>query len=241
MILSRNQIEAIGQAVTMDFEQHGGMAQPQGDHPGQSAIPIERFATDYLGLEVSTTQLSKDGSICGLTAYTDTSYQITDGETTRTIALHSRQVLLDSSLAGPLQTGRRRFTLAHECAHQILFALENEASRRMREKAYSQRVSYSLRELKTKEDWNEWQANALAAAILIPIDKLKKTRCRMAQSRPVKCYGRKLDPEGNADVSFLCDEFLVSRTAMLIRLRQIGAVVDRPISEHWNNSLEIWP
>ena len=30
------------------------------------------------------------------------------------------------------------------------------------------RQAYSLRELKTREDWNEWQANVLGAAILMP-------------------------------------------------------------------------
>ena len=33
---------------------------------------------------------------------------------------------------------------------------------------YSARTAYSLRELKTREDWNEWQANVLGAAILMP-------------------------------------------------------------------------
>ena len=32
----------------------------------------------------------------------------------------------------------------------------------------SARTAYSLRELKTREDWNEWQANVLGAAILMP-------------------------------------------------------------------------
>ena len=33
---------------------------------------------------------------------------------------------------------------------------------------YSSRCAYSSRELKSKEDWNEWQANALGAALLMP-------------------------------------------------------------------------
>lgn len=241
MILSRNQIEAIGTAVIHDFEQQCGPLSDYANDMARNAFPIERFAAEYLGLEVSMTLLSTDGSICGLTAYTDTNYRVPGDGSTRSIPLHRKQVLLDSSLAGAFHTGRRRFTLSHECAHQILFSLEDEAIRREKQMTYSKRASYSLRELKTREDWNEWQANALAAAILIPIDKLKDARYRLAQIRPVKCYGKKLDPNGHADVEALCGLFLISKSAMLIRLRQIGAVVDRPESEYRRDPLEVWP
>ncbi len=33
---------------------------------------------------------------------------------------------------------------------------------------YSARTAYTPRELKTREDWNEWQANVFGAAILLP-------------------------------------------------------------------------
>lgn len=241
MILSRKEIEAIGEAVIQDFEQHCGSRYDGTDGQMQNATPIEQFAADYLGLDVSMTELSPDGSICGLTAYTDTMCQVSSGGATRIIQLHHKQVLLDSHLAGPYHTGRRRFTLAHECAHQILFSLEDEATRRAKQTAYARCTSYSLRQLKTREDWNEWQANALAAAILIPIDKLKQVRCRLAQTEPIKCYGPKLEPSGHVEVEALSNIFCVSKTAMLIRLRQIGAVVDRPEWEYRSSPLDIWP
>ena len=70
---------------------------------------------------------SPDGSICGVTAYADTEYKITELGITRTLALKRNQVILDESfiLSGNVQRlcAKRRFTLAHECAHQILFQL----------------------------------------------------------------------------------------------------------------------
>ena len=57
--------------------------------------------------------------------------------------------------------GKRRFTLAHECAHQILFQMETDKIREACRRKYSARTAYSLRALKTREDWNEWQANVL--------------------------------------------------------------------------------
>ena len=61
---------------------------------------------------------------------------------------------------------KRRFTLAHECAHQILFQLESDEVKTSCEMKYSARTAYTPRELKTREDWNEWQANVLGAAIV---------------------------------------------------------------------------
>ena len=79
MILSHKEIEEIAVAVTKDFNEFffgpdtDGARLPRG-------TPIDQFAREYLGLNVSFADLSADGSICGLTAYADTEYIVeTDG------------------------------------------------------------------------------------------------------------------------------------------------------------------
>ena len=115
--------------------------------------------------------MSADGSICGLTSYADAEFIIKEMGVVRTIEVKQNQILLDSSFLEPGKAkwlgGKRRFTLAHECAHQILFQMESEESRQKCRKLYSDRRSFSLRDLKSKEDWNEWQANALGAEMCI--------------------------------------------------------------------------
>jgi hypothetical protein len=92
--------------------------------------PIDQFAKDYLGMNVSFARLSSDGSICGLTAYADTEYIVEELGVKRTIPLRKNQILLDVGFIQYGQVhklcGKRRFTLAHECAHQILFQMESE-------------------------------------------------------------------------------------------------------------------
>ena len=146
----------------------------EADKPDRSALPtpIDQFAKNYLGLRVSFARLSPDGSICGVTAYADTEYKITELGITRTLALKRNQVILDESfiLSGNVQRlcAKRRFTLAHECAHQILFQLESEEVKAsLRNEIFRTDSLYAAR-LKTREDWNEWQANVLGAAILLP-------------------------------------------------------------------------
>ena len=112
--------------------------------------------------------------------------------TVRTIELKQNQILLDSSFleAGKVKKlcGKRRFTLAHECAHQILFQMESEESQQKCRESYSERRSYSLRDLKSREDWNEWQANALGAALLMPQAEIKRAMWLFAQCRTLISY-----------------------------------------------------
>ena len=98
MILSQRQLEEIAASTTKDFNRF--FFGDEADKPDRSALPtpIDQFAKNYLGLRVSFACLSPDGSICGVTAYADTEYKITELGITRTLALKRNQVILDKCL-----------------------------------------------------------------------------------------------------------------------------------------------
>ncbi len=243
MILSHIQIEEIAAAVTKDFNEFffGGRAAFE-THYAQ-ATPIDQLAGDYLGLRVSFARLSDDGSICGLTAYTDTEYAATCQGVTRLIPLKANEVLLDSSFMEPGQVrarcGKRRFTLAHECAHQILFQMESDEARQARRETYSPRTAYSLRDLKTREDWNEWQANALGAALLMPQREIDRAMYHLARGRKLIDYEGWFGYMDLMVLKQLCQTLGVSRSAAVIRLRQLGYMEERPYAEYID-PLEVW-
>ena len=243
MILSHIQIEEIAAAVTKDFNEFffGGRAAFE-THYAQ-ATPIDQLAGDYLGLRVSFARLSDDGSICGLTAYTDTEYAATCQGVTRLIPLKANEVLLDSSFMEPGQVrarcGKRRFTLAHECAHQILFQMESDEARQARRETYSPRTAYSLRDLKTREDWNEWQANALGAALLMPQREIDRAMDYLARGRKLIDYEGWFGYMDLMVLKQLCQTLGVSRSAAVIRLRQLGYMEERPYAEYID-PLEVW-
>ena len=160
MYLSYLDIEQIAAAALEDFRYCTGI--------DAFCTPIDQFAKDYLGLNVLFTKLSADGSILGLTAYADTVLKAGDRGFGKNLTLKANDVVLDSSFiesAYNIQKlcGKRRFTLAHECAHQILFEMEPESVQKEHRQKYATRRAYSLRDLKCREDWNEWQANALGS------------------------------------------------------------------------------
>lgn len=243
MILSQLQLEEIGAAVTKDFNEFFFRDRETPRTRFVRATPIEQLAEEYLGLSISFARLSEDGSICGLTCYADAEYIIEGSDGKRTVALKRNQVLLDSSFIELGQVkklcGKRRFTLAHECAHQILFQMELDETKRKCEDAYSEHRAYSLRDLKTKEDWNEWQANVLGAALLMPQEEVDRGMWFFAPDRKLTNYEGRFTYVDNVALTSFCDALGVSRAAAIIRLRQLGYLEDRSFSE-LRDPLEVW-
>ena len=124
MIVSRLDLEAVAAAITKDFFQvyYGGEV----GNPNRFvlATPMNALAKDYLGLKVSYAPLSPDGSICGLTSYSDTSYTIRIYQQPYAIQLKRNQVILDMSFRNCERNSglfkRRRFTLARMRAPDTL-------------------------------------------------------------------------------------------------------------------------
>lgn len=242
MILSHKQIEEIAAAVTKDFDEFF-FGTEDGKRRFARATPIDQLAKDYLGLEVSFASLSKDGSICGLTAYADTEYIIEEKDRKRIIPLRKNQILLDQSFIEPYQVrklcGKRRFTLAHECAHQILFQIETDEGKDACRMKYSARTPYSLRDLKTREDWNEWQANVLGAALLMPQKEIDLAMWHLTGGKRLTNYEGMFAYRDRMVLSMLCQNLGVSKSAAIIRLRHLGYLEDRPHLEY-SDPLEVW-
>ena len=243
MILSQKTIEEIDAAVTKDFNEFFFGSNSEDTRRMARGTPIDQFAKEYLGMDVSFSRLSSDGSICGLTAYADTEYITEEMGVKRTIPLRKNQILMDASFIQPGQVhklcGKRRFTLAHECAHQILFQMESDAVRSACAKKYSARTAYSLRDLKTREDWNEWQANVLGAAILMPQKEIDLAMWYFAGGKKLINYEGVFAYRDKLSLMLLCQQLAVSKSAAVIRLRQLGYIEDRPYREY-TDPLEVW-
>lgn len=243
MILSQKNIEEIAVAVIRDFQK--SFFGSEADDPARFALPtpIDQFASDYLNLKVSFQKLSSDGSIYGLTAYVDTEYQIEVDGSQRSIFLKTNDVVLDKSFIEPANIrklcGKRRFTLAHECAHQILFQLDSDDRKIACHKRPEVRGNGS-RVLRTQEDWNEWQANTLGAAILMPQSEVDRAMWFINSRKPLTCYGWHFYDKDQVKIDTFCGVFGVSRSAAAIRLEQLG-YLNRKKDYEYRDPLEVWP
>lgn len=225
MILTREDLEIIAENIIFDFKKETGI--------DTSFTLIEQLATDYLKLKVTFERLSNDSGFCGITAYKDTQFKTVVDGYEKIIYIKKNQIILDSDFMeiGKIKElcGKRRFTLAHEVAHQILFSLESEEEKLKYNKMYSARKAHTIRQLKTFEDWNEWQANSLGAALLMPQASVNTfmTAFRMAIKDKMPIGFTDMSLYSDFIVDSFCEYFHVSRSAAIIRLKHLGYMADK--------------
>jgi len=227
--LSYQNIETIAEAILHDF---------LGDQINSfSPIDVERLAKDYLGLALKYMKLSDDGSILGLTTYNGITFEIERNNSKKKITIPQDTIIIEEDLLNDKQNGRKNFTLSHECAHQVLFRVEPTAYCNNYRKQFTVGKTYSLRALATKDDWCEWQANALGAAILMPSKLIEQSLFRFGCNNKILLYGDRYLRRNDRICVYNMASFLgVSFSALIIRLRQLKLIEDLPFSEYH----ELW-
>jgi Zn-dependent peptidase ImmA (M78 family) len=227
--LSYQNIETIAEAIVHDF---------LGDQINSfNPINVERLAKEYLGLALEYMRLSDDGSILGLTTYNGITFEIERNNSKEKITIPRDTIIIEEDLLNDKQNGRKNFTLSHECAHQVLFRVEPTSYYNNYRKQFTIGKTYSLRALTTKDDWCEWQANALGAAILMPQKLIDQCLFRFGCNHRIILYGNHyLRRQDRTCVNNIALFLGVSFSALIIRLRQLKMIEDLPFSEYH----ELW-
>lgn len=230
--LSRKNIEVISNSVLADFYGTSQFSLLQ--------IDIDRFMGDYLHLQISYRKLSDSGRILGLTAFGETDLILCHDGIQEQLHLTEDTVLVDETLLDEKWEGRRRFTMAHECAHQILFRMEEQKEDAGFRKRLVSRRLYSCREVVQAWDWCEWQANALGAALLMPSDLIRHCLYTFGCTDKLTVYGVDGLYGKNYEMADNICRFLgVSLSAFLIRLKELYLLDQRSV-EDYHDPLDIF-
>ena len=110
---------------------------------------------------------------------------------------------------------------------------------------YGKDAKALLKELQSQnermqEDWNEWQANSLGAAILMPQSEVDRAMWFINSRKPLTCYGWRFYNKDQVKIDTFCGVFGVSRSAAAIRLEQLG-YLNRKKDYEYRDPLEVWP
>ena len=221
--LSQEDIERIGESVLRDYTKRMVRS-------SSSPIDIAHFARCYLDVNIQHRKLSVRGDILGLTTYSGINLELSFPGENIVLSVPEDTILLEETLFRPNNFRRWRFTLAHECAHQILMRMQKDETGRNVRGGFVPGKTYSYRDLRTTEDWSEWQANVLAAALLMPRAKLLELLdCGF---KPLTRYGSRFNSLDYASIRRLANRFCVSIKAMEIRLNGLGYITRKPESEY---------
>lgn len=212
--LTPNEIESIAQRV---LRAYCNLPQLQGQTI--SHIEPELLARDLLRLNVEYHLLSVSGSILGLTAQNKYKIKVYDnGPKGEPCILEKKTVFVDRYLRDdPNQSGRYHFTLTHEASHHILWMLFPARTAQIAER----RVHYCLAHPVALDD-EERYANALTSAILMPPQLLLTKMAEKGLGTRIRILNRIYDPRGYARFSEIAESLGVSKTALCIRMKQLG-------------------
>lgn len=226
--LSRSDIEHIAKRVN---EKYKSVAVPQ-KHLFYSVDPIK--LAGVLGLHVDFQRLTRDGSILGLTTPEEALIPVLEiGGNPFLYHLDGRTVLVEQRLNNLDRfRGRKNFTIAHEIAHQILYRLFPEAyGVQCRTLCDYRRSGKPHRQI---TDWTEWQADTLAAAILLPEEVVRDAMILYGPGEHMKVLSKKYSPNKYEAFCYMADVLEVSKTALSYRMEQLGLLERNLLCEERN-------
>ena len=194
------------------------------------ALPIELIAVDGLHLNVEHLHITDDFSELGKIFFTDGMTEIYLDESDEYIRrpVQAGTVFIDQNVREKYHCGCERFTLAHECIHWDQHKLHYllQQPRVADGTAVAQRCPKEqccCRAERTEEDWMEWQANGIAAAILMPKNAFLQKASEIVSDWD---EGVLYSHSGAECLGFLAMElatfFEVSLQAAKIRLTEVG-------------------
>lgn len=214
--LSRSQLEDIASEIIRHYKE----ATVPEKHLCYSVDPTE--LASLLGFRVDYQYLTKDGSVLGKTASGRMWITVYDSDFSEILYdLDEQTILIEKRLLlSPRNIGRKNFTIAHELAHQIInrsfpgsYGIDNRVFCDYRR---------SVRPRKKVMDWHEWQADALAASMLLPPDAISDAMFIFGLGEKVKCLSRKYSQYNYDRFCEMAEYLQVSKTALAYRMEQLG-------------------
>ena len=222
--LSRNDLEAIATRVVNAY-----MKLPEFEGDEIYRIDPEILCRSLLRLTLDYRNLTCDGSILGLTSFEGTGVTVYDeGGNEEIYLLDGKTILIESALWEDItQLGRRNFTVTHEASHQVLKMLfPMDYGRKPHENRAVQIHCCRSEPFRRGmiRDWEEWQTNALASAILLPQGLVEKAMHLFGVKDKIRVLNKLFAKDDYERFVNMTELLGCSKTALAIRMMQLGYI-----------------
>lgn len=222
--LSRKDLESISERIYTAYRKLPELS-------GKKIYYIDpKLMLKLLRLKLDHCRLSQDGTILGLTSFSEVCVEVWDDNREELFyCLDGKTVLVDDRLREDVsQKGRYNFTIMHEAGHQILGMLfPGEYKQR------AARIHY-CKESGCKypvEDWNEWQANTLAAYLLMPKDLVEQGMFLFGLGDKISILNKKYRSKSYNRFADLTHLLGVSKKALSIRMMHLGLLQEDQLQD----------
>ena len=234
---STEEIETLCEAMIKDFfkSRH---------YTNVHCVDIEAFVSDYLKVPiVYETFAEQDPGRLGFLADGKSALWIKCEDGKKQVIYPEGTAVIEKYLLSPGESARRRFTIAHEGAHDLLkrhVPIQSSPMAAFHSEFDSEMV-YSGIQLEEMLSINEFFANRAAACLLMPGFLVKRVMKRHTDSKKVVMYsgeeGIVLAQDQKLLIQKMADTMGVSYTAFFIRLKELDLFETRPVEEYLRSGL----
>lgn len=185
-----------------------------------SVNPFE--LASMLGLSIDFQILSDDCTVLGMTSPGEVCVTLFDDDMNEMIYyLDGNTILLEKRLLlSSRNRGKLNFTLTHEIGHQIVYQMYPDIYG-----ADCRTISSHKRKVKPCvkiTDWEEWQADTFAAALLLPEDAIKDAMFIFGLGERMKLLSKKYSEYNYKRFCEMAEFLNASRSALAFRMEQLG-------------------
>ena len=228
-LISNRELDELGDGLVRHYLAHSGM------QATARCIDIEGLA-NFLGLTITYEIFAeKDFDKIGFLSDGKTPLLVRRGGRVVSFLFPLGTIVLDVSLHADKESGRCRFTIAHEIAH---FMIDQHRPAAQYHRTFDAEKKYSVAEMNELFNIVENQADRLAAAILMPRFTVDRALDDFYKGKRIPVYGQNIiAPKEDKAISRMAAQIGVSYSAMLIRLRQFGLLDYHPVDEYFEKAL----
>lgn len=180
------------------------------EYESYKPFDVNAFAKDYLKLEISYCEFNPKDNIEGKRI--------------------GNQIQLDQRLNEPTRVGERNFTVAHECGHDLI---NWQDPNYVPDQTINYRIRSQRKELKTENDFREWQANVVASCLLLRPCLVDWTMFTIARKEKITVFGGYTIHRIDRYIIRMMAQYLgVSQECLRYRLDRLGYLDHKPIAEY---------
>ena len=194
-------------------------------------MDIEGFVTDFLKLPLLYRSFAEeDSDKIGFIADGVTPLRVYEGGTVVRRVYPRGTIVIERCLRKEHKSGRRRFTISHECAHYIMDrAVPSAAFHR----EFDGERAYTQEDFKNLFSFRETQVDRMGAALLMPRFMVRNVMISHGCSSCIPVFGDSiLKLTDKRLIRQMANTMGVSFSAFLIRLRELGCLCYRPLAEY---------
>ena len=223
MLFTGEQIDELGEALVREY---------LGEEADTTlCLDIEGFVTDFLGLRVLYRAFAEqDKDKIGFLSNGVCPLSVNENGVAKRIVYDKGTIVVEKLLRREHESGRRRFTISHEGAHYVMDRTIPKASFH---REFDSERSYTKDEAKCLFSFKEAQIDRMGAAILMPRFMVRNVVERFGYADGVPIYGESVvSLTDRIVIKQMANTMGVSYSAFFIRLRELGLLDRRSLSEY---------